>query len=122
MYSTEAYRANIAERLKEARMAAGITVTEVAEALGKNKNTVYGWELGRIQPTADTFLQLMMLYGISDFNFFALDSSRKHDYEYRNHPAYTTDEARNEFLSLLNNADSQIIKAVKALLQALQEK
>ena len=113
MHNAESYRIRIAEQLKAARIAAGITVTEVAEATGKNKNTVYGWELGRITPTADVFLQLMLLYGIDDFDFF---SPEKKEVVAR------PDDSMNEFADLLRNADSQSIKAVKAMLTILQDK
>lgn len=111
MPNAESYRIRIAEQLKAARIAAGITVTEVAEATGKNKNTVYGWELGRIQPTADVFLQLLMLYGIDDFDFFSPEKKETRP-----------DNSMNEFADLLKNVDSQSIKAIMAMLAVLQEK
>ena len=110
------FRDKMGEQLKEARIAAGITVTEVAEAIGKNKNTIYGYELGRIQPTADVFLQLMMLYNMSDFGAFLPDKPKVQ----RSHPAFTTEASYDEFISLLKNADAKSLAAVKAMLQVMQ--
>ena len=116
-YNAEMFRDKMGEQLKNARIAAGITVTEVAEAIGKNKNTIYGYELGRIQPTADVFLQLMMLYNLSDFDLFLPTEKQR---EQNNHPAFTSDASYDEFISLLRNADAKSLAAVKAMLQVMQ--
>ena len=116
MHNADEYRIRIAEQLKAARIAAGITVTEVADLLGKKNSTVYSYELGRIAPTADVFLQLMVLYGINDFDFFSPDKKERTEVVNR------SDDSINEFADLLRNVDSQSIKAVKAMLQVLQEK
>lgn len=44
----------IANKLKEARLASGLTQKEVAIAIGRPQQTVAAWETARSQPDADT--------------------------------------------------------------------
>lgn len=48
--------------LKAARVNAGLTQKDVANALGVNEMTVVKWENGVIVPLADRFLALCRLY------------------------------------------------------------
>lgn len=121
MMHSEELRSHIAEQLKAARIKAGITVTEAAEALGKNKNTIYGYELGRILPTADVFLQVMVLYGIKDFDIFMLNNQLSFD-SMENEQTQRIDQEGQEMLYLMQNADEQGKAAAKAVLQTFQRK
>lgn len=62
----------IGEKLREARIAAGLKVQDVSAAMknaGYSKasvKTVYSWESGNSQPAPDYFLKLCDLYGIAD--------------------------------------------------------
>ena len=122
MMNSEELRGHIAEQLKAARIAAGITVTEAAEALGKNKNTIYGYELGRILPTADVFLQVMVLYGIKDFNIFMLNNQLAAFDSMENEQPQRINHEEEEMLRLMQNADEQGKSAAKAVLQTFQRK
>lgn len=120
MPNTEELRKSIAEKLKAARIKAGLTVTEAAEALGKNKNTVYSWELGRILPTAEVFLQVMILYGINDFDSFLLN--KQPAAEQVEFVPQLNNAEESELLDLWNNADEQGKAAAKAVLQTFQQR
>lgn len=62
----------IGERLKQARISAGLKVQDVSNILKKDGyekasvKTVYSWESGNSQPSPDYFLKLCDLYGIDD--------------------------------------------------------
>lgn len=61
----------IAEMLKQCRKMNHLTVMEVSERLKANgifaaPKTVYGWESGQTQPTANTLLVLCCMYHIDD--------------------------------------------------------
>ena len=47
------YSGRFAVRLRSLREKAGLTVEEVAEALGVSCKTVYSWEQGRTEPKID---------------------------------------------------------------------
>jgi len=52
-------------RAWEARVMAGLTVAEVATALGRSRSTVHGWETGSTPRTPDDIVALCQLYGIT---------------------------------------------------------
>jgi DNA-binding XRE family transcriptional regulator len=56
---------SIGTRLHDARLAAGLKQTAVAEAIGVAQNTVSGWELGKATPDVPTFAKLADLYGVT---------------------------------------------------------
>ena len=58
--------------IRDARRAAGLTQTEVAEALGRPQNTVSAWEMGRAQPDISTLVELFRMMGRSLDEAFAL--------------------------------------------------
>ena len=53
------------ESLREARLRAGYTQAEVAEAIGVSENTVMRIERGSMKPSLDTFIELCWLYNVS---------------------------------------------------------
>lgn len=57
-------RSELPARLKEYRIAAKMTASEVGERIGKSGKTVNAWENGHGQPDADMLLKLCDLYGI----------------------------------------------------------
>lgn len=63
----------IANKLKEARLASGLTQKEVAIAIGRPQQTVAAWETARSQPDADTLYSLLVLYDVSPNTFFGYD-------------------------------------------------
>lgn len=61
----------IGQALKDARMKAGFSVSDVSEVLIKkgfkaSRKTVYGWESGVSQPSPDALLEMCRLYGVKD--------------------------------------------------------
>ena len=67
---------NIAVSILKARLFAGLTQKQVAEAIDKSQTTVAAWETGRSQPDAKTIIFLSELFhvssdfllGLSDFH------------------------------------------------------
>lgn len=62
---------NIGKLLKAKRQHLGLTVKEVVTMLAilgieVSEKTIYGWESGRRQPDADTFITICKVYNISD--------------------------------------------------------
>lgn len=112
----ESIRKHMGNALKSARIKAGITITEAAEAIGKTNSTMYSYELSRIQPTADVFLQLVLLYGVDSFDAFLPLGMNNAPVNER------IDQEGQEMLYLMQNADEQGKAAAKAVLQTFQRK
>ncbi|WP_413628252.1 helix-turn-helix transcriptional regulator [Fructilactobacillus vespulae] len=53
---------NVAENLKEARQAAGLTQVAVAQAMNVSRKTISSWETGRSMPSIDIMQELAKLY------------------------------------------------------------
>ena len=51
--------------IKAARVNAGYTQKGAAEVLGVSEKTVCNWEKGIAVPTADKFVEMCRLYGVS---------------------------------------------------------
>lgn len=59
--------------IKNTRMTAGLTQSQVAKALGRPQQTIANWEVGRSQPDANTLFELFKLLGAdlnTSFGFF----------------------------------------------------
>lgn len=56
---------DISRIIKESRVMAGLTQTQVAEMLGRPQATIAGWEVGRSQPDANTMFKLFQVLGRS---------------------------------------------------------
>ena len=63
----------IANKLKDARIASGLTQKEVALSIGRPQQTIAAWETARSQPDADTLYSLLVLYNVSPNTFFGYD-------------------------------------------------
>lgn len=63
-------RTLLASRLREFRIASGMTAKEVGQKVGKSEKTVSAWEHGRGQPDADMLFTLCDLYGVKSFDLF----------------------------------------------------
>ncbi len=62
---------NFGKKLREIRINAGKSVPEISEhltSLGYKaaSQTIYGWERGHSQPTADTVMAMCEFYGVED--------------------------------------------------------
>lgn len=51
--------------MRAARVNAGLTQTEAAETLGISKNTLVGYEMGKVIPKVDVAQKMAKLYGLS---------------------------------------------------------
>ena len=58
------HRQNLAQNLREARMARNMTQEFVAEALGLTRQTVSKWERGLTDPSTANLLALAKLYAV----------------------------------------------------------
>ncbi|GHV33520.1 hypothetical protein FACS18949_07690 [Clostridia bacterium] len=69
-------RAVVAALLKRYREAAGLTIREVGERIGKSNQTVSAWEQGRGQPDAEMFLRLCDVYNVENVSDFFGQSAK----------------------------------------------
>lgn len=63
----------IAQKLKDCRIAAGLTQQDVAAEISRPQSTIAGWESARSQPDANTLYSLLVLYNVSPNTFFGYD-------------------------------------------------
>ena len=85
---------NIGQKLKEQRIAAGLSQDELAKAVGVSRQTVSSWENNRSYPDIGSILKLSDLYGTS------LDELLKEDPLMREHMENTAGLSR-KYWSLL---------------------
>lgn len=101
-------RIEIAEKLKQARIACGLTQKAVADAIGKSPKLVGHWETGYSRPDADTLSMLLRLYSVDANAFFDIAPSptneQRPDDEQRLIIAYRK-ASREDQLALLRFAD-----------------
>ena len=65
MPDASAAKKSLAEKLKEVRLARGMTQEFVAESLGVSRQAVSKWETGSADPSTGNLLALAKLYGVS---------------------------------------------------------
>ncbi len=98
----------VAEKLKQARIACGLTQKAVADAIGKSPKLVGHWETGYSQPDADMLSALLRLYNVDANVFFditpAPTDTQRPDEEQRLVIAYRQ-ASREDQLALLRFAD-----------------
>lgn len=66
-------RENMANKLREARLQAGMTAREVGEIIGKSDKTIHAWENMHGQPDAEMLVKLCETYGVGIQYFFTDD-------------------------------------------------
>lgn len=66
-------RENIANKLREARLSAGLTARQVGDLIGKSDKTVHAWENMHGQPDAEMLVKLCEIYGVGIQFFFCED-------------------------------------------------
>lgn len=49
--------------MKAERARLGLTIEDVAKEVGVNRNSVFRWESGEVEPTAENLEKLARLYG-----------------------------------------------------------
>ena len=57
------------EKLKEARKSAHVNASDAGKAVGRSDKTIYAWENGTSEPSAEQLMILCRLYGV-DITFF----------------------------------------------------
>lgn len=65
----------IAQKLKAARIKAGLTQVKAGDAIGKSYKLVGHWETGYSQPDADTLASLLKLYNVDANDFFEINKA-----------------------------------------------
>ena len=65
----------IPEKLKEARLARGYTVTALAEKIGVSKQTISKYELGQASPSSETMIKYCNLLKFN-IDFFMFDNEK----------------------------------------------
>ena len=66
-------RENIANKLREARLSAGLNARQVGDLIGKSDKTVHAWENMHGQPDAEMLVKLCQIYGVGIQFFFSED-------------------------------------------------
>lgn len=103
----------IAGKLREYRKAAGLTASQVGDALGKSMKTVQAWETGTNQPSADMMVAMCRLYHVPISAFYPPEASKTE------HAYISMDPGRDELLGLWDNLDARGREAVLAVARSL---
>ncbi|MDK6292863.1 helix-turn-helix transcriptional regulator, partial [Aerococcus urinae] len=69
----------LAQRLKSAREAAGLTIEAVSEKIGKSVSTVWRYEQGKSEVNQDTLTKLANLYGVSELHLRGFSDMKSAD-------------------------------------------
>jgi transcriptional regulator with XRE-family HTH domain len=108
----------IAKALKDTRKKSGLSAKEVTEKLNLkdvtvSPKTLYGWESGHSQPSADTLLLLCDIYGIDDImSAFGYGKTQSRTTEAR-----TTEKAK--LMDKIEQLDEKNCKVVSAYIDGL---
>lgn len=104
-------REKLAARLRLFREAAGLTIYEVGEKVGKSGKTVSAWENGRGQPDADMLLTLCDIYGIQSiselYGMSPVDSLSPEETKILNLYRSFNDEGKEQLVKYADYLDSQ---------------
>lgn len=63
----------LAEKLKEARKAAKMSAADAGAAVGRSDKTIYAWENGLSEPSAEQLMALCRAYGVDITYFYPPD-------------------------------------------------
>lgn len=111
------------DRLKQARLSAGLTQREVSNMIGVAVSTYSGYETGKSEPSMNNIANLMRLFEITADWLFqdAMDEQFKNEYPEHFNPSLllTTDgEDENELLnlyrSLIASAKAMVLTTIRA--------
>ncbi|MCY3052951.1 helix-turn-helix domain-containing protein [Aerococcus urinae] len=69
----------LAQRLKAAREAAGLTIEAVSEKIGKSVSTVWRYEQGKSEVNQETLTKLANLYGVSELHLRGFSDMKSAD-------------------------------------------
>ena len=68
---------NLSEKLKTFRLDKGISQEQLSEALNVTVTTISNYETGRREPSFDTLLKILAIFGVSVEEFFSSSSSQR---------------------------------------------
>lgn len=60
---------------KDARLKAGMTMEQAAQAFNVSRNMIWFWETGKFKPRSDKLLQIAKMYGCSVEDLLREDSA-----------------------------------------------
>ena len=105
------------EIIKEERIKAGLTQTELGEMLGVQKNAVCKWEKGRVLHIGQDKLYLMAkIFGVSPSYLLGFDESKEVAYNLK----ITSDEVA-KVVAIANDLDKQRLKMLVSYARFLSE-
>lgn len=67
----------IAIKLKEARKQAGLSAIDAGKAVDRSESTIYAWEAGYAEPSAEQLIALCRAYGVDIPYFYPPELNRK---------------------------------------------
>ena len=67
----------LAIKLREARKQAGLSVYQAAKAVNRSDRTIYAWENGTSEPSAEQLIALCLAYGVDIPYFYPPELNRK---------------------------------------------
>ena len=73
MVSDEGFMKRLGNRIKNARLSAGLTQEKVAELVGVSRAAISRWELGEIEPKIEHLVALSDSLGISVDHLLGID-------------------------------------------------
>lgn len=79
----------VGQRLEEARLARGLSQTNLAQLVGRNSSTVSAWESSRQLPDSETVTKLATVLGVRRGLFFRDDSLAERPHFYRSNASIT---------------------------------
>lgn len=87
------------ENLKIIRKQKGLTQTQLAELLGLQRCTIAGWEIGRREPTGNTFKKICKVLNVPMDVFVDTETPREtvNNLLIRIEKAFTSDEMSNDY-------------------------
>ena len=111
----ELSKQQIADILKQCRLAAGFTQAQAAAQIGRKQQTLASWEIAQAQPDAGTLFELCRLYGVSMDETFGLDETDHLRNELRFSPE------RKALLKASYKLKPEAIKSITRMIESLPE-
>ena len=94
----------VAQRLRDARLAAGLSRSEVAKTINRSIKIIGHWETGYSAPDIETLMMLLDLYGIDANTFFNVEPKE----------GYSSSELLNLIGQLTPQEQEQFLPLVRA--------
>lgn len=104
-------------RIKEARLAAGLSQKFVALSLGLKAPSVCNWENGKTNPTPENYAALSSLFGVSIDYLMGADDAK---ITAKQMPQNKKDAQLNEFAEMFQQMDISQREAILALMRSIK--